>query len=72
MTRNVKRETARLASFDSSALDLRDAIERVLRLPSVANKTFLISIGDRTVGGMTRVTRWSARGRCRWRTSRSR
>ena len=53
MTRNVKRETARLASFDSSALDLREAIERVLRLPSVANKTFLISIGDRTVGGMT-------------------
>ncbi|MDO8291362.1 MAG: phosphoribosylformylglycinamidine synthase, partial [Gallionella sp.] len=53
MTRNVKRETARLTSFDSSALDLREAIERVLRLPSVANKTFLISIGDRTVGGMT-------------------
>ncbi|MHB0926344.1 MAG: phosphoribosylformylglycinamidine synthase [Gallionellaceae bacterium] len=53
MTRNVKRETARLASFDSSGLDLREAIERVLRLPSVANKTFLISIGDRTVGGMT-------------------
>ena len=32
---------------------MREAIERVLRLPSVANKTFLISIGDRTVGGMT-------------------
>ncbi|MBI2286500.1 MAG: phosphoribosylformylglycinamidine synthase [Nitrosomonadales bacterium] len=53
MTRNVKRETARLTSFDSSGLDLRKAIKRVLRLPSVANKTFLISIGDRTVGGMT-------------------
>ncbi len=53
MTRNVKRETARLTSFDSGALDLRESIERVLRLPSVANKTFLISIGDRTVGGMT-------------------
>ncbi|MDP2761247.1 MAG: phosphoribosylformylglycinamidine synthase [Sideroxyarcus sp.] len=53
MTRNAKRETARLTSFDSSGLDLREAIERVLRLPSVANKTFLISIGDRTVGGMT-------------------
>ncbi|MDO8261838.1 MAG: phosphoribosylformylglycinamidine synthase [Gallionella sp.] len=53
MTRNVVRETARLTSFDSSQLDLRDAVERVLRLPSVANKTFLISIGDRTVGGMT-------------------
>ncbi|HXU93523.1 MAG TPA: phosphoribosylformylglycinamidine synthase [Gallionella sp.] len=53
MTRNVKRETPRLSSFDSSAFDLSESIERVLRLPSVANKTFLISIGDRTVGGMT-------------------
>jgi phosphoribosylformylglycinamidine synthase len=34
-------------------LDLQESIERVLRLPAVANKTFLISIGDRTVGGMT-------------------
>ncbi|MGA9666549.1 MAG: phosphoribosylformylglycinamidine synthase [Gallionella sp.] len=53
MTRNVARETARLAACDISQIDLRDAIERVLRLPSVANKNFLISIGDRTVGGMT-------------------
>jgi phosphoribosylformylglycinamidine synthase len=34
-------------------LELKESIERVLRLPAVANKTFLISIGDRTVGGMT-------------------
>jgi phosphoribosylformylglycinamidine synthase len=53
MTRNAVRETPRLSSFDSSAFDLRESVERVLRLPSVANKTFLISIGDRTVGGMT-------------------
>ncbi len=53
MTRNVVRETARLSSFDTANISLGDAIERVLRLPSVANKTFLISIGDRTVGGMT-------------------
>ncbi len=32
--------------------DLRDAVYRVLRHPTVADKTFLISIGDRTVGGM--------------------
>jgi phosphoribosylformylglycinamidine synthase len=32
---------------------LKESLERVLRLPAVANKTFLISIGDRTVGGMT-------------------
>ncbi|MGA8862921.1 MAG: phosphoribosylformylglycinamidine synthase [Gallionella sp.] len=53
MTRNVVRETPRLTACDTGQIGLRDAIERVLRLPSVANKTFLISIGDRTVGGMT-------------------
>ena len=53
MTRNVVRETAHLSSFDTRGIELREAVERVLRLPSVANKTFLISIGDRTVGGMT-------------------
>ena len=53
MTRNVARETPRLTSCDTGKIGLRDAVERVLRLPSVANKTFLISIGDRTVGGMT-------------------
>jgi phosphoribosylformylglycinamidine synthase len=53
MTRNVVRETARLSSFDTRGIELREATERVLRLPSVANKNFLISIGDRTVGGMT-------------------
>ena len=34
------------------ALDLREAAYRVLRLPAVADKTFLITIGDRTVGGL--------------------
>ena len=53
MTRTVLRETAKLAHFDASALDIKESIARVLRLPSVASKTFLISIGDRTVGGMT-------------------
>ena len=53
MTRKVKRETVHLPAFDASTIDLRAAIGRVLRLPSVADKTFLISIGDRTVGGMT-------------------
>ena len=32
--------------------DLRDAALRVLRLPAVADKTFLVTIGDRSVGGM--------------------
>ena len=36
--------------IDSS---LDEAINRVLSLPAVADKTFLITIGDRTVGGLT-------------------
>jgi phosphoribosylformylglycinamidine synthase len=38
--------------FDETQLDVRDAIYRLLRFPAVADKTFLISIGDRTVGGL--------------------
>lgn len=34
-------------------VDLSDAIDRVLGLPAVAGKSFLITIGDRTVGGLT-------------------
>ena len=36
----------------SASLELREAVYRVLRLPAVADKTFLITIGDRTVGGL--------------------
>ena len=42
--------------LDKAALDalieLADACLRVLRLPAVADKSFLIHIGDRTVGGL--------------------
>lgn len=53
MTRVVARQRRELPPFDSSGVGLREAAYRVLRLPAVADKTFLISIGDRTVGGMT-------------------
>jgi phosphoribosylformylglycinamidine synthase len=53
MTRDVAHVQRELPAIDFSAMKLDEAIERVLRLPAVANKTFLISIGDRTVGGMT-------------------
>ncbi len=32
--------------------ELNEALDRVLSLPAVADKTFLITIGDRTVGGL--------------------
>lgn len=53
MTRDVKRVQRDLPALNFDSVDLKDAAYRVLRLPSVADKTFLISIGDRTVGGMT-------------------
>jgi phosphoribosylformylglycinamidine synthase len=53
MTRDVTRPRRDLAPFDLTGLNLREAAYRVLRLPTVADKTFLISIGDRSVGGMT-------------------
>jgi phosphoribosylformylglycinamidine synthase len=52
MLRDVRRIQPPQAPFDAGKLDLRDAAYRLLRLPAVADKTFLISIGDRTVGGM--------------------
>ena len=36
----------------TEGIELREAALRVLRLPAVADKTFLVTIGDRTVGGL--------------------
>ena len=53
MTRQVSRERRELPPFETGGIALRDAAYRVLQLPAVADKTFLITIGDRTVGGLT-------------------
>ncbi len=53
MTRNVSRRAVHVPPFDVTDVDLKDACLRVLRLPTVASKSFLITIGDRSVGGMT-------------------
>ncbi|MEI7611971.1 MAG: phosphoribosylformylglycinamidine synthase [Betaproteobacteria bacterium] len=53
MTRDVARLPSAVVPFDPTSVELKDAAYRVLRLPAVADKTFLISIGDRTVGGLT-------------------
>ncbi len=53
MTREVERLAPVLRPFSAEGLDLREACYRVLRHPTVAAKTFLITIGDRTVGGFT-------------------
>ena len=39
--------------LDLQGIVLEEAVERVLTLPSVGSKSFLITIGDRTVGGLS-------------------
>src|SRR5687768_3682962 len=53
MTREVAHVRRELPPLETAGMALREAAYRVLRLPAVADKTFLIAIGDRTVGGMT-------------------
>ncbi|WP_313953704.1 phosphoribosylformylglycinamidine synthase [Accumulibacter sp.] len=53
MTRTATHLAPRTVPFDPTTVDLREAAGRVLRLPAVADKTFLITIGDRSVGGLT-------------------
>ena len=52
MTRDVRSIATLPKPLDMSDMDLREAALRVLRLPTVADKTFLITIGDRTVTGL--------------------
>jgi phosphoribosylformylglycinamidine synthase len=53
MTRDVARVDRQAATLDVDGIELEDAVYRVLRFPAVASKSFLIHIGDRTVGGLS-------------------
>ena len=52
LTREVRSVAVRRRRLDIARFQLREAAYRVLRLPAVADKTFLITIADRTVGGL--------------------
>lgn len=52
MHREVATLQPTLRAFDTQGLDLQESLRRVLRLPSVASKSFLITIGDRSITGM--------------------
>jgi len=52
MSRDVARVARILPPLDLAGATVRDAAYRVLRFPAVADKTFLVTIGDRTVGGL--------------------
>ncbi|MCM0043787.1 MAG: phosphoribosylformylglycinamidine synthase [Burkholderiaceae bacterium] len=53
MHRDVKREQRATTPIDLTGITLEQAGERVLKLPTVADKSFLITIGDRSVGAHT-------------------
>ena len=52
MRRDARRRSREPAAIDLTGLGLEGAIVQVLRLPAVADKSFLVTIGDRTVGGL--------------------
>ena len=52
MSRDVRRQTHQGDNFTGSALDLSESLRTVLRFPSVGSKSFLITIGDRSIGGL--------------------
>ncbi|WP_251977656.1 phosphoribosylformylglycinamidine synthase [Salinicola avicenniae] len=51
MQRSFERQTLSLPGLGLDNLDLREALDRVLKLPTVASKSFLITIGDRSITG---------------------
>jgi phosphoribosylformylglycinamidine synthase len=52
MLRDVRKLPVDRPSLGLDELDLEEAALRVLRLPTVADKTFLVTIGDRSITGM--------------------
>ncbi len=62
MFRTVDTTVGERSAFDTRELTLSETLDRVLSFPSVADKRFLITIGDRNVGGLSvrdqMVGRW--------------
>jgi phosphoribosylformylglycinamidine synthase (EC 6.3.5.3) len=52
LRREATRARPSLPSLELSTIDPMESAQRVLRLPAVASKEFLITIGDRSVGGL--------------------
>jgi phosphoribosylformylglycinamidine synthase len=52
MERGFARTKISAAPLDFAGITIADAVERLLRLPAIASKSFLITIGDRSVTGM--------------------
>jgi phosphoribosylformylglycinamidine synthase len=50
--KNITRSIPNLSPFDSSKINIKEAVEKVLNFPTVASKKYLITIADRTVSGL--------------------
>lgn len=53
MRKNVTSKAFENIAIPFEKITFSDAVKRLLALPSIADKSFLITIGDRTVGGLT-------------------
>src|SRR5882757_9976679 len=52
MTLDVRSTPKITSAFATGAATIGDSLDRLLCLPTIADKSFLITIGDRTVGGL--------------------
>ena len=52
MERAFSRSKVETKPLDLAGVTIADAVERLLRLPAIASKSFLITIGDRSISGM--------------------
>jgi phosphoribosylformylglycinamidine synthase len=52
MERAFTRTTIETSPLDLNGVTIADAVERLLRLPAIASKSFLITIGDRSITGL--------------------
>ena len=52
MHRDTVRAPCASGELDTQEIRIEAGLERVLRMPAVADKSFLVTIGDRTVGGL--------------------
>ncbi|MBQ4847495.1 phosphoribosylformylglycinamidine synthase [Pseudoalteromonas sp. MMG005] len=52
MHRDVTSQQVEGSALETANIDVEEAAKRLLRLPAIAEKTFLITIGDRTVTGL--------------------
>ncbi|WP_373092192.1 phosphoribosylformylglycinamidine synthase [Zhongshania sp.] len=51
MNREFNRQKLSLPSFEPAAINVDEALDRLLALPTIASKSFLITIGDRSITG---------------------